>query len=240
MLCHIIKFALIFSVFLSNGWALEYDEERSTRLVLICGASCAGKSTLSKALAKNLGDSWIVLDRDEWAENENSEEKVDQLLIENILQSVGKGLKVIVDTQSFHPLSCALAELHPFTIFLYTPLPKLIERDQLRQQHRQRSERRQRYARAFVLDTYVQLLTFEQEGNGHPLDCIDPLGIESDFASFPIHEKTHQFLTHIMQAKEPVCVYPAAFYHKIIKGGSQTLDEAVHEIAISIKKMPES
>ncbi|PJD93450.1 MAG: hypothetical protein CK425_12730 [Parachlamydia sp.] len=234
MLCHIIKFALIFSVFLSNGWALEYDEERSTRLVLICGASCAGKSTLSKALAKNLGDSWIVLDRDEWAENENSEEKVDQLLIENILQSVDKGLKVIVDTQSFHPLSHALAELQPFTIFLYTPLPKLIERDQLRQQYRQRSERRQRYARAFVLDTYVQLLTFEHEGNEHPLDCINPLDIEPDFAIFPIHEKTHQFLTQIMQAKEPLCVYPAAFYHKIIKGSSQPLNEAVHEISTSI------
>jgi len=233
----ISKLTLIFILFFGNVWTIEYIEEPASRLVLICGASCAGKSTLSKALAKNLGNNWIVLDRDEWAENEDSDEKVDQLLIENILKNLKEGLNVVVDTQSFQPLPRSLAELDPYTIFLYTSLPQLIERDQMRNLNRPRSTQRQRYARGFVLDTYAQLLTFKPSGSESVLDCLDASSIDPDFAIYPIHEETYHFFLQIIQAKEPLCIYPAAVYRMIIRGDRQTLDESIKEISESIKKV---
>lgn len=223
---------LLFSC--NRSWAVEPPKDSTHRLILICGASCAGKSTLSHSLAENLGDHWYVLDRDELEENGIPEEQIDQQLVEDVVKMLDRGLNVIVDTQSFQSLLDPLGAYHPLTIFVYTALPQLIERDKMRQQYRQRSERRLRYARAFVFDTFSQLLTFSNEFNADPLDIIDASDIDPDFAHYPIHEDTYEFLSKIMRADQPVSIYPMDQHDIVIRSDRKTINQSVQEVSALI------
>lgn len=223
---------LLFSCTCSD--ALETDRNNMHRLVLICGASCAGKSTLSHALAEYLGDRWHVLDRDVYEENGMPEEEIDQRLIEDIVKMLDSGSSVIVDTQSFQCLLGPLKAYRPLKIFVYTALPCLIERDKTRQQCRQRSERRARYARAFVFDTFSQLLTLSGGSSDDPVDIINSSDVDPDFPFYPIHEDTYEFLSQIMHADNPVLIYPMHQHDLVIRSGSQTIGISVREISALI------
>jgi len=206
--------------------------EITPQIVLICGASCAGKSTLSHALAENLGDYWRVLDRDDLEENAASEEAIDQLLVEEIEKNLEKGFRVVVDTQTYQPLLEPLKQYSLFTIYVYTPLPILLARDSQRQQMRNRPEQRRRYARAFVLNTFVQLMTLSESEtmNAVPIDFLKVVDIDADFDQYPIHEKTYHFLTQVSLCQQPQPIYAAIEHHMLIRGDSQTLSDSVYEI----------
>lgn len=221
------NFPLLLLIFLGFGWA----SASVPRLVLVNGASCSGKSTLTQALAANLGTNWIILDRDELENNGVPEEKIDRILTENICGHLTQGNGVIVDTHTFQPLLYVLTEYHPITVFIYAMLPVLIERDTLRQQNRQRSEQRQKYARAFILDTFVQLLTFSKDSNPNPLDVIHPSDVDINFLNYPIHDNTYSFFHKIISTQSPIVIYPNYQYDVIIRSDRETIKESVLKIA---------
>ena len=138
---------------------------------------------------------------------------------------------MIVDTQSFQPLLYAFTEYHPLTVLIYATLPVLIERDILRQQNRQRSEQRQKYARAFVLDTFVQLVTFSKSSHLNPLDIIHPSHIDPSFINYPIHDNTHSFFHKIISSQKSMGIYPNYQYDVIIRSDNETIKESTLKIA---------
>ena len=54
------------------------------RLIVVYGASCSGKSTLSAGIAEEFGASWRVIDRDDVVDQHQDEEKADVYLLEEI------------------------------------------------------------------------------------------------------------------------------------------------------------
>lgn len=225
-----IKVLFITLILFSHYSITAENIENSPQIVLICGASCAGKSTLSHALAENLGDSWKVLDRDNFEENDASEDLIDRLLIEEIEKNLEQGFGVVVDTQTYQPLLEPLKKHCLFTVYVYTPLRILLDRDSQRQQLRNRPEQRRRYAKAFVLDTFVQLITLSEKENTTPIDFIQASDIDFDIDQYPVREQTYQFLTKVYLHQHYMPIYAALDYQLLIRGDSQTLSDAVYEI----------
>jgi hypothetical protein len=125
----------------------------------------------------------------------------------------------------------SLEKYHPLSVLVYASLPILIERDSLRRQRSLRSERQHRYARAFILDTYVGLVNFSDT---NPIDILDHSQIDPAFFSYPIHDTTVFFLSQILKAETAVLISPTYQHNIILKSESQSVEECILAIAALI------
>src|SRR5262249_16985124 len=100
------KLFLVLLCFCILSQSIAYAEKR---LIVLYGASCACKSTLSKSLAKSLGPMWLAIDRDDVIEREQKKSFVspetigknaDKLLCQEIQHALEQGSSIIVDTQT--------------------------------------------------------------------------------------------------------------------------------------------
>jgi cytidylate kinase len=122
-------------------------------ILFIFGPSCGGKSSLSKALLKELNAPWHYLDRDLLIEKgECSEELADQELEKTILEISQE--QVIVDAQIPWRSPRKEKELY---VLVYAPLPKLLERDAFRTDQLKRSPKRAHYAQLYVKETFFKV-----------------------------------------------------------------------------------
>lgn len=127
-------------------------------IIFVYGTSCAGKSTLSKSLFNHLGEEWKLIDCDEVDDPSYS-----------IKEALNDQWNVIVDTQLHAHLREEFQEHETISILVFAPLSVLIERDERRNKHLHRSPLRQKYARAFIYETYEQL--YDEEA--HPREPCD-------------------------------------------------------------------
>ncbi len=124
-------------------------------VVFIFGPSCGGKSTLSKAIVKQLGPSWSYLDRDQLIEDGFcTEEKANDALETSLLLLESKNQHVVVDAQIPWRAPKFESELY---VLVYAPLSELLTRDAKRTLQLQRSPQRAYYARLYVEETFAEV-----------------------------------------------------------------------------------
>lgn len=124
------------------------------RSLYIFGASCSGKSTLGKALKKNLGKNWIYLDRDDLTQKEAvREEEANDFLEERLNKLLKEKKKVIIDAQ----IPWRKKKKGELYCRINPPLKTLLTRDLKRARKLKRTKKRNKYARKFVIETYFQL-----------------------------------------------------------------------------------
>lgn len=203
---------LIVSVFLYPVYA-EFPTA-SPQVILLYGTSCAGKSTLGRELQKDLGADWQILDWDDFA-NEFGDENATGLLLATILQTLADGNYLIVDTQSCVDFDDALVNYNVATILVYTSLNTLIARDEARQTLLKRPEKKRRYARAYIYETYFQL--FACEPNNDFIDTITSEHIEEGLFNYPLHEDTYDFFSAIAQSTFPISIFTRRPFNLIIR-----------------------
>lgn len=124
-------------------------------IIFVFGPSCGGKSTLSKALFRELGTSWSYLDRDDLIEKKLCrDEEADALIEKNILSFQEKSRHLIIDAQIPWRAPRRENELY---LLVYAPLSELLLRDTKRTIRLQRSETRAYYARLYVEETFAKV-----------------------------------------------------------------------------------
>lgn len=125
------------------------------------GASCSGKSTLSKKLVSSLGEQWklVELDAIEDALKEQGKDTSDESLIDAVITQanalLAAGLNVIIDTNIYDEQLRSLATPDQKFIFVYCPLAVLLERNARRDLVLKRPAKRSVYARAYVEKTFA-------------------------------------------------------------------------------------
>lgn len=125
-------------------------------VIYLFGASCSGKSTLGKALHKDLGSEWTYIDRDDLIEQGIcSELTADRALEEKV--SLIKN-RVIVDTQ----IPWREKKEGELYFLILPPLEILLRRDEERTLKLNRSEKRAYYAREYVKETHGILHQMEK------------------------------------------------------------------------------
>jgi adenylate kinase family enzyme len=122
--------------------------------IYIFGASCSGKSTLSKALQKSLGNEWIRIDRDDLIEQEAYSDA--DAVLEEKIQLIKD--KIIIDAQ----IPWRKKRVGEFYFFVLPPLQTLLERDAVRTMRLKRSEERAARAKVYVINTHQTLDAMEQ------------------------------------------------------------------------------
>lgn len=135
------------------------------KALVVIGAYCSGKSTLSKQLLSSLGDQWrlVELDMIEDALKEQGKDTSDQALIDAVVTQANRllsnGCQVIIDTNIYHEQLQTVATPDKTFILLHCPLAILLERNAQRDAALQRSEKRSFYARQYVEKNFAN---FEQ------------------------------------------------------------------------------
>jgi adenylate kinase family enzyme len=115
--------------------------------LFVFGPSCGGKSTLFKALIKQLGPTWTYLDRDLLIENGlRIHEKADEMIEECIVSFQSKDQNDVVDAQ----IPCRAQNKDELYVLVYAPLGELFARDSRRTIRLNRSSERAHYARLYV------------------------------------------------------------------------------------------
>lgn len=116
--------------------------------IFIFGPSCSGKSTLSHALQKRLGQKWSYIDRDDLIESKECTESQADAGLESKIK-----LFTIIDAQ----IPWRSKQSQELYCLLLPPLSKLLERDSNRTIHLNRSEKKAFWAKKFVIDTHEML-----------------------------------------------------------------------------------
>lgn len=215
---------------------LDAAEDTPQRIVLVYGASCSGKSTLSHSIANHMGGSWHVIDRDEVIElyqqmnvedPQEVESHADEYLIAEMHRELGLGKHLVVDTQFPRPLIATFQKYSPISVFVYAPLAVLLARDDKRTQVLQREAKRQYYARAFVLETYVQLLTFENSVGYNYVDFISYSDFREDILYYAYKPLTFDFFQALQMLNHSVPIYALDPYDLLIRSDIETVAQAV-------------
>lgn len=201
----------------------------ANEIIVIYGASCSGKSTLSKAIAEEFGVSWRVIDRDEVIDQYQDEERADECLFQEIQNSIQMGLNVVVDTQNPMRLLRAIEPYEPLMVFVYAKLPFLIKRDEKRSHENNREAKRAFYARSYVYNTFAALITTESTGAWF-VDRIKPSDIPMDLFTFNLHPYSQKLFYILAQAKEGVAVYTKYPCDVIVKSHQSTVRQSVEQI----------
>jgi predicted ATPase len=224
------RFLLLFCLCIHALCAAE-----TNRLIVIYGASCAGKSSLSFALQEALGSPWIVIDRDDVIENEEKkglmssdaiEEMADTFLCHEIQEAQKLGQNVIVDIQLPLPILGKFTSQNPLAVFVYAPLPFLIARDKKRAELRQRSADQARKARHYVLETYAALLC-EEHDNNKRVDTVLASDLECDMFRLPLSERTTGLFLKLIRRANPSPLYANFPCDVLIKSHQESLKESV-------------
>jgi cytidylate kinase len=134
------------------------------KVIIVFGPSCSGKSTLSKKIARNLGQEWLVIDRDDLIEKGS----LDPYDLKSFADYINKHIKVtslVIDTNlyttEFYNSIQADSKLR---VLVFAPLARLIERDDLRNQRLQRAPDRAHRARLFVINNYRYFYNTDNQG----------------------------------------------------------------------------
>lgn len=118
-------------------------------ILFIFGPSCGGKSTLSKALIKELGPTWTYLDRDTLVDETANQ------MIESVIPFFQEhNQNLIIDAQV--PWRKAHQE-NEWYVLVYAPLENLLERDDTRTLRLNRPQKRAYYAREYVKKTFAEV-----------------------------------------------------------------------------------
>jgi len=125
--------------------------------IFIFGPSCGGKSTLAKALQKELGDGWARLDRDVLIDEEGCHKtEVNQVIDEKIAAIK----QTIVDAQ----IPWRDRRENELYFLVLPPLQVLLERDAKRTSWLNRSEERAQQCQTYVINTHNTLNAWPKEG----------------------------------------------------------------------------
>lgn len=128
--------------------------------LIIYGASCSGKSTLSKELKQKLPQ-WEILEFDDveielkQTHEELTHGQVADMVIERALMKLENGINLIIDTNVFDESWITRLNLYLIgRIYVFCPLQILLLRNRTREIKLNRSARRSFYAKKYVQDTY--------------------------------------------------------------------------------------
>lgn len=170
---HVVSIAFVCSFFTALPFehltkATSSEPTRNVipnKAIIIMGASCSGKSTLSKKLLSSLDEQWklVELDAIEDTLKEQGKDTSDESLIDAVISQanalLAAGWNVIIDTNMYHEQLRSLAAADKKFIFVYCPLEVLLERNARRDLVLKRPAKRSAYARAYVEKTFAN---FEQ------------------------------------------------------------------------------
>lgn len=131
---------------------------------MVFGPSCSGKSTLSKKIACNLGQEWLVIDRDDLIEKGS----LDPYDLKSFADYINKQIKVtslVIDTNLYTTeFYNSIQADRKLRVLVYAPLARLIERDDFRNQRLQRAPDRAQRARLFVINNYRYFYNTDNQG----------------------------------------------------------------------------
>ena len=119
--------------------------------IYLFGPSCGGKSTLAKALQKDLGREWTYFDQDILIAKGECAEVTANALLETKVELVKN--RVIIDAQ----IPWRQKKEGELYFLVMPPLTTLLERDAARTIALQRSEKRALSAKAYMINTYNYL-----------------------------------------------------------------------------------
>lgn len=156
-------------------------------VIFLFGPSCAGKSTLGKALAQSLGREWHYIDRDELIEQRVCREEGANVELDARIFALRE--KIIIDAQI--PWRQKQREERYFLIL--PPLSILLERDGERTRELSRDQLTARAARRYVCETHATLSSMKP--------C---LGFDECFDSskMSVEQEVESIKTHIPQPDE--------------------------------------
>ena len=200
-----------------------------SRIIVVYGSSCSGKSSLSSALVRELGTGWRVIDRDVVIEQYQDEERADCFLLKEVQAALEEGVNVIIDTQVPPKLTQNMQQYEPCYVFVYANLPTLILRDAHRCAMRNRSEIRQHYARSWVYESFALLLT-TTPGNSPLVDAIDPKDIPEDILDFSLSEYSQDIFSLLLFAPQSHFVYANYPCDILVNSHLTTLDKSVNDV----------
>jgi chloramphenicol 3-O-phosphotransferase len=218
----------LFAISLAITCSVYAEHSRpSPEVILLYGTSCAGKSTLAHTLQQELKHSWEILDWDDYAE-EFGDDLASELLTNDLMQLLINDKHIIIDAQTCLELENTLLNYDVKTVLVYAPLKTLISRDDARNALSKRPERRRRYARAYIYETFFQLYGIDSTHDF--VDKIDPTDVQPDLIQYPLKEKTYDFFQKIVQSSVVVPIYAKRKYDLIINTERSNLNSSVREI----------
>lgn len=138
----------------------------SGKVLIIMGASCSGKSTLSAKLLDFLGDQWklVELDAIEDAFKTLGKDTADSSLLNAVVdqsnQYVAAGWNVIIDTNIYHEVLRTISTDDKTFVLVHCPLNILLERNAQRDVVLQRNPFRAARAREYVEKTFYNFEHF--------------------------------------------------------------------------------
>lgn len=218
-----------FSFFLIVAFSVYAEHLRPVpEVILLYGASCSGKSTLANKLQQSLKQSWSILDWDNYAE-EFGDDLASESLINDLMQYLINNKRVIVDAQPCLELENTLINYNIKTVLVYASLRTLISRDDARNTLLKRPEKRRKYARAYIYETFFQL--YGRDSTNVFVDEVNPTDVQTDlFINYPINEATCNFFLQIVQSSSVVPIYTTREYDFIINTELLDVNSAVGQI----------
>ena len=138
--------------------------------LIIMGASCAGKSTVSKALITALGQNWRLVELDvieeqlKAAGKDHTIPNLLAVLVHTANAALAAGDNIVIDTNVYDPILATIATAQQKYILIDCPLEALLIRDEQRNQRLQRDPKRAGYARAYLLKTHAKFAALKQRG----------------------------------------------------------------------------
>lgn len=205
----------------------------SAEIIIVYGASCAGKSTLAKGLMQALQNNWTLLDRDVIELELIDEKAVDERLIREIDQAILLNQNVIVDLQDpamiLNALQNSLQDSLLHTIFVYAPLKHLLERDEARTIRRNRTPHQQYRAKSFVINTYAALLSTEP-GGAH-IGSIAAHDTPEEVFSYYLSDHSMAFYTSVIAGKQ---LFAKNRCDVLIRSHQETLAQSLEKVLSSL------
>lgn len=144
------------TLFLINLFCCFFNSLASGEVIIIMGASCSGKSTLSKKLLERLGGNSQLVELDQIEDDfkiSGKDFSETDLLLEVVTQTnsfLKQGLNVIIDTNMYHEILRTIATDNKTFILIYCPLNILLERNAKRDIKLRRSAQKAAHAKAYV------------------------------------------------------------------------------------------
>lgn len=247
---NILKISISIILSFIGSWNTSFANEiKSPVAVFIYGTSCAGKSTLASNLLKTLGEGWCLIDRDEVIEDrkrqllltnqteiDEMEARADDYVLEEMAQARIRQQNVIVDTQLHQNILNQIKDYQTLSILVYAPIPLLLERNQKRNTMLNRPEKRQYYAKAYILNTFANL--FSLEGKGPTIDRIMPGAIKPEFLSYCDHTETHAFFDHLCRLSRPCAITCREYFDICIHSRSESIETSINQIKLILYPHP--
>lgn len=157
LLLHILFYFSIFTEHTTPGKA-----------IIIMGASCSGKSTLSTKLLESLGNQWklVELDLIEDEFKALGKDTADRNLLAAVVARsnslFSEGYNVIIDTNIYDEVLRTISTNDKKLVLVYCPLNILLERNAQRDVILKRPPQRADHARKYVEKTFYNFENFDK------------------------------------------------------------------------------